>query len=286
MSLMLLEVPVNIPISESAAAEIKAKLPDLHKISKCLLFDSLVIARQAGPNSSLDIAATCYRDAYVLAVDSHSALDRAYRSLVWFREEDPEGPHDFSAVHWAKYYADDVALRLYASAEHIGAFIAHYLPIPRNELSEFKKKLNKKDKVTVSSTQAVVGQYMIKNCPGHKITSAINKLREDLDWKGMRNYRDRWVHKQAPLLEGMGDQYERKPRWVDGKHFNRDAWLTGDKPSLTIEALLEIITKAFIAYEKCLSELFDVLLAAIESLGIGINFDRNRISFPGCPYIP
>jgi hypothetical protein len=227
-------------LSDDALARISAKLPDLSKIEKSFLIDPSFVASRMGPAGTLDVAVVCFNDAYNVLWESVHALGQAYSYLTWHREEAPGAPsdeHERTATLFAKFYADDVALRLYASAEHSAKFIKNFLRLDDAALKTFKEQLNKKNKITVSSDQAVIGMFTVKNRPDHAISKAIKGLLAEENWGKTRKYRDTWVHDQPPLIDGFGITYKRKPRWpITG----RVAHLLiggGDAPEMSIDQL-------------------------------------------------
>lgn len=270
-------------LSDDALARVAAQLPDISKIANSLIIDPSVVASRTGPSGTLDVAVVCFNDAYNVLWESVHALGQAYSYLIWYREEAPGAPSDAyerSAVLFAKFYADDVALRLYASGEHSAKFIKNFLKIDDAALKAFKEDLNKKSKITVSSDQAVIGRFTVQNYPDHPISKSIKALLVEGSWGKTRKYRDTWVHEQPPLLDGFGITYERKSRW-EMKEGYADLFIGGgDAPKMTVDELVGMVAAACHAYARHLSELFDVLLTELDGkYGIKFDFDKGNITF-------
>ena len=156
--------------------------------------------------SNIPQAAVCLQDATSTLQEVRYGLFEAIAHLVWYREKsDP--PNETFAVFFAKFYADDTALRMYAAGEHLANAIINMLEIER-KVSDFKRTKNNPN---VLSKQAIVGMYLIENEPTHPLTAAVRPLKESDEWKRTRKYRDQWVHEKP---KGMGIEYERRNRLI------------------------------------------------------------------------
>jgi hypothetical protein len=163
------------------------------------------------PGSTIPIAAVCLQDATSALMEARYALFESSAHIVWYRKKS-EPPHEKFAVFFGKFYADDAALRMYAAGEHLGNAIGNMLEIEK-EVSDFKRSDLAKSR-NVVSRQALVGTYLIENYPDHEITKAVSRLKESIDWKKTRKYRDDWVHGKPPIISGMGIEYERRNRLI------------------------------------------------------------------------
>lgn len=219
---------------------------------------------KAGPDKKLDVAAVCLRDASEVACDVAYALGQAFASLVWFREEHPKAPLETEARVLGKFYTDDAALRLYATAEHIANFILAFLGIEKSVLEPYEEKN--------ASRAHVVGKYLISEMPTHAITLAIKDLLSEETWGRVMHYRNIWVHEQPPLIEGVGIVYERKERWTKTEFGYAGAGIGyGDKPQYTVDHLLEMVCSASHALMKVLEKLTNILFACLRVMGIEID---------------
>ena len=103
--------------------EIEKYIPNkIFDIQKSLLFDMLLFLVKTGPNTKLDIATVCIRDAVDIGCDAVYALRQAYMHLKR-HDKITDGYSKFLELNRCKFYLDDISLRLYAGAEHIANFI-------------------------------------------------------------------------------------------------------------------------------------------------------------------
>lgn len=260
-------------LSDEKLKEIRTKLPDISPLKKCLFIEPNVVATQMRRRGRLDVAVICFQDAYNVAWEVSHALGQAHSHLAWNREERPDGPAEFEAILLGKFYADDVALRLYAAGEHTANFIANFLDIAEDDLKPHKEKNN------LTSRAAIVGTYMGKQMPDHPITAAIKKLRTETNWDETMKYRNKWVHDQPSLMEGMGIIYERKPRATKREGYTDVFIGGGDAPTLKVDDLIEMVSSASQAFVEYMFDLLDILITRLEEIGITIDGEAGRITF-------
>ncbi len=252
-------------LSKQKHIEIQAKLPQITEIQRRLLLPVDILAMKIGPYKNTESAIVCLRDASTVATEAVYALSQAYIHLFWYREEHPDAPLEKEACAYCKFYIDDVALRLYAAAEHLANFVIAFLNIEKSKLKQSKTK-------KPSSLASRVGKYMFAEMPTHDIIVRIKKLKDDKNWEETMKYRNDWVHEQPPLVDGLGIVYKRKSRWK--KADNRVGLFGGsDHPQLSIDSLLNTVSSASHAFVNLLSELSDILFAHLRDLGI--DFDQN-----------
>ncbi|MDP2886062.1 MAG: hypothetical protein Q8P51_13700 [Ignavibacteria bacterium] len=220
-------------LSDEQWAKITAKVPRAIEIQSRLLLPVDLIAMKAGPKKGLDIATVCLRDASEVACEVVYALDQAYASLVWFRGVHPQAPLETEACMRGKFYSDDAALRLYATAEHIANFIVAFLEIEKSALGPYEEKN--------ASRAHVVGKYLMRELSTHEVSLAVKDLLTEKNWGEAMNYRNIWVHEQPPLIEGVGILYQRKGRWTKTEHGCALGLGGGDKPQSSVDSLLEMV---------------------------------------------
>lgn len=180
----------------------------------------------------MPIAAVCLQDATSSLAEARYALLEALAHLVWYRDKsDP--PNEDLALYFGKFYADDIALRLYASAEHLANAIINILDI-KSKIADFKKS----SKLGVSSQQAIVGKYLTKNLPTHEITKAVHSLRDSQNWKKTRDYRHNWVHNKPPIIRGLGVNYLRRNRLIVTANTMGVTFGSGEEAAYTVDELL------------------------------------------------
>ena len=239
-------------LDKDAAGRIENELPrvlDVRMASLNLQPD--IISIGFPPGSDIPKAVACLQDATSMLEEARYALLEALAHIVWHREKrDP--PNESDVVFFGKFYADDAALRMYAAGEHLANAIVSMLEI-KSEVREFKKqKLLKKKSVT--SKQAIVGNYLIENRPGDKVTKAVLKLKESGEWEKTRKYRDNWVHNKPPIIKGMGIGYERRNRLVVTTNSVRVSVGGSVAPQYSIDDLLSFMKPALLVLTGSVSE--------------------------------
>ena len=109
----------NLTPPESRAIE--EKLPQLDfVISAVLRLSPDLVSIKFSPNSSIPVASICFRDAVDLLCDVKFALFEAFAHKVWFENYEAES-NRWVGIHFARFFADDSALRLYSAGEHLAA---------------------------------------------------------------------------------------------------------------------------------------------------------------------
>lgn len=239
-------------ISPEKLLKIRANLPNAAEVQGRLLLPVDFMAQAAGPRSKVGIAAVSLRDASEVACEAVYALEEAYTHVTYYREECPDAPNEATAVFLGKFYADDVALRLYAAGEHVANFIIAFLNIKETDLAPYREKY--------TSLQATVGNYMFKQNSAHEIASALKGLLAEKRWYKTIQYRNTWVHEQPPIIEGLGIVYKRKDAVWSARRFLGG----GDPPDYSIDSLLDMVTAASHALVNLLRDLSDVLFAELK----------------------
>ena len=100
----------------------------------------------------------------------------------WYLEK-REVPDERAAISFSQFYADDIALRLYAVGEHLANAIVCMMEIKEQDLEPYRKKNR-------ISLQVVVGHYLIHEHRHHPVTIAVLKLVKSRDWLKTINYRN------------------------------------------------------------------------------------------------
>lgn len=203
----------------------------------------------------MPIAAVCLQDATSSLAEARYALLEALAHLVWYRDK-KEPPNEDLALYFGKFYADDIALRLYASAEHLANAIINILDI-ESKIVEFKKS----KKLGVSSQQAIVGKYLAKNLPTNEVTKAVLSLRDSQDWKKTRDYRDNWVHNKPPIIKGLGVNYQRRNRRMVTATTIGVPFGSGDEAAYTVDELLGFMKPSLFLLANATSQIVEHFVA-------------------------
>jgi hypothetical protein len=191
------------------------------------------------PESRIPWAAVCLNDSYSMLAEARYALLEGFRLVRHYRAKDP--PNEATAAFMGQFYGADVSLRLYAAGEHLANAILDLLAIERGAL--------KSDRRGPISLQARVAKFLAKVWPKHPITHSVMHLGESDDWMRTINYRNYWVHKQAPQVAGHGmifkrrEQYWQRVAQEEGVSFEIGIG-GGARPDLSVDDLLEFARAA------------------------------------------
>jgi hypothetical protein len=203
-------------------------------------------------DSDVPVAAVCFQDSAAVLCEVRLALHEYHAHRMWYREY--KTPPDLGvSVMTEKFFLDDAALRIYAAGEHLAEAIRCMFGVSKDALKKYQNRYR------CTSEQCAIGKFMEAENPNSSVTQALVTLIGSDDWKKMRDYRDRWVHKQPPTVVGMGIVYNRIRRWKEQpKRGGYVLYLSaGDQPELTIEKLAEFISGAFHALLKVTRACFD-----------------------------
>jgi hypothetical protein len=237
-------------LDKDTARRVEQDLPNVVDVRTATLnLQPDVISMGFPEGSNVPQAAVCLQDATSTVMETRYALFEASAHLVWYREKsDP--PNEKLAVFFAKFYADDTALRMYSVGEHVANAIVNMLGI-ESKVSIFKKLVSNP---SISSQQAIVGMYLTENEPTHPITAAILALKESDERNRTRKYRNQWVHQKPPIIEGMGIEYERRNRLIVDEGSIGVSIGGGDPPHYSVEELIAFMTPALVSLTKTVTE--------------------------------
>jgi hypothetical protein len=230
-------------LDKSTGDKIGSELPDVTEIRKATLqLQPDFISMEFPPGSRIPIAAVCLQDVTATLQEVRHALFEALAYILWYRERN-EPPNHHLAIFYGRFYVDDAALRLYAAGEHLADAIVCMLEIDKESLRKYRKTGRPDDQ---GSQQSTVGKFLQAEMPTHQITKAISVLIASKEWLPTIHYRDIWVHKKPPIIEGTGISYERRNRL---KVSEKSVWVTfggGDTPEYTVDQLIGLVRPAAI----------------------------------------
>lgn len=224
-----------------------------------MLLDPVQIAAGFPHQSTIPNASVCLSDSMHTLSAAGYALHEAYAERIWYGERStPLKPME--AVFFARFFADDCALRLYAAGEQLADAVVAFLEIGASDLTPYRKKF--------TSRQATVGAYLAEARPRDGVTNILQRLRGSTGWEQMRHYRDKWVHDQPPIIAGLGLGYGRGNRWS----WNQEGWVLAlgetEGPRYTIEELLRFVHDGLVAFAATLSAVLDEYEALLASRGV------------------
>lgn len=240
-------------LDKETSARVEKELPnviDVRTASLHLLPDFISMGFPVG--STIPIASVCLQDATSVLQEARYALFEASAHLVWHREKS-EPANEKLAVFFGRFYADDAALRIYATGEHLANAIINMLQI-KKELSDFKRLKPAKSKNVVSQ-QAIVGNYLVVSDPQHEITKVILRLKESEEWKKTRKYRDDWVHGKPPIISGRGIEYERRNRLIVSSGSIGVSVGGGDEARYSVEDLVGFMKPALFLLTETVTDI-------------------------------
>lgn len=246
-------------LTEAELQEVDARLPDVLSFQgRTAVLSPDWMSIYFPPDSDVPVAAACLIDLGGTLWAANYALYQCLAHGIHLRKG--ESPHaESEAILLEKYYADDMAQRLYSAGEHLANAIVFMLAISDADLEPFRARR--------TSLQAIVTAFLTSQRQDHPITMAVRELGASADWNAAMNYRGDWVHSQPPLVSGLGLQYRRERRWQTSLDGNLRSIALGatDTPHHTIndiKAFFERALRQFLAlsvvcldyYERLLSE--------------------------------
>ena len=237
-------------LDKVSASTIESQLPNVIEIRKASLqFQPDFISFGFPPGSTIPIAAVCLQDVTSTLQEIRHALFEAFAYLLWYRER-ANPPNENLAVFFGRFYADDVALRLYAAGEHLAEAIVCMLEIDGADLQRYRKANRRDDQ---GSKQSIVGKFLLAEMPSHPVTKAISDLVRSKEWLPTIHYRDIWVHSKPPIIDGTGISYERRNRLQVTATSIGISVGGGDAPQYSIDKLLDLIRPAAINFTDTVS---------------------------------
>ena len=255
---------------------IASKMPDVDKLNKLVMpLPPDFISLKFGYTSTVPIAAVCLQDTVNTLFEAKYALHEVYAHRIYYLEKTTK-PNEMAAIYFSKFYSDDIALRLYAATEHLASAIIAMLEINREEIIKIRKADRK-----ISSASAI-GSFLLKQMSGHSITKAISDLIKCDEWKKIMDYRNKWVHEQPPLMEGMGIVWKRKILWEnegeDGTAVKSQKLTIGNgaKPDIAVNDLIYIAERAFNKFVETTGFVVNFYIDLLTNSGIKI--EDNKVS--------
>lgn len=228
----------EVSLDKQTIDRIKRQVPCLDGLSEQVL--SLApdfISINFPPDSLVPVAAACFHDTLHTLAEARYALLEAHSQGTWYRGKGDQGAKR-TAIWMESFYAGDAAFRLYSAGEHLASAIICMMEISDSDLRRFKSKH--------SSTQATVGQYLLKKKPLLPISKAIATLAKSIAWAEAIKYRNDLVHEQPPSVAGLGIVFKRSKRWrlsPDGKTPILSIG-KGDKPDFDTQQVIKLMTTA------------------------------------------
>jgi hypothetical protein len=164
-------------------------IDDIYEVVSSLRPDFLSI--NYPHESRIPIASVCLVDAWLCLKQTQFALHNYNEVKSPFKKE---------------YFLEDIAVRLYSTAEHIANALQFIFEIDDKDLNAYQEKR--------TSKQIAIGRYLINNMNDHPIAHVLkNNFNNNIDWNKTIDYRSAVVHDQPPIIEGGIKKFNRKPKW-------------------------------------------------------------------------
>lgn len=246
---------------------IESKLPDVNSLTRRTnKLNVELISMVCGHKSEIPIAAVCLGDCTDTLSYGRIALHEIMAADLYYQKKTTDN-QEMTSVWIQKFYADDLAFRLYACGEDLAKAIEYMLEIKKVDLKPFAKKR--------VSDQSIIGNYLLKHKLDHSVTIALGNLSKSSSWIKSINYRSKWTHEQAPIISGLGIIYKRKNRWdvsKNGKRAHMDLGVRGDEEDYSIAEVKEFLAESL----HLLIDVVDIVVDEYESILEGYGVEINK----------
>lgn len=260
----------NLSPVESRAIE--EKLPQLDFVMSAVLrLSPDLISVKFSPDSSIPVASTCLRDAVDVLCDVRFALFEAFAHKVWFENYEAESKR-WVGIHFARFFADDVALRLYSAGLHLAAGLTNMLEISKKDLAKRGKRKRMNHRLVA------VADYLQTELSDTKISKSMQDLIASKEWNATIDYRNKWVHNQPPLIEGVGIVYERRNRWIVSDDAIAVTFGGGDKPHQSIEELLGSVQRSTLLFSEVAREVVSLYVELLSGYGVQVTEENMSVA--------
>ncbi len=207
-------------LSKDALEEIAARMPDTGDVWRRLI--ERCTAGTLFPKESQQhwsLAALCLRDLADTCQTAGFALWWAICEWEWWARHRPE-PNPQVAVHFARFYFDYSAIALSAASNHLAAAMWHVDERACEPLGRDYK------------TAAQVCSTWKKRGNAPSLLEPLEVLLSDPAWTAVSNYRDEWIHRGLPVIEGEYRE-ARKQLWRDPQEPppSTEVWFKRTSPS-------------------------------------------------------
>lgn len=244
------EIGRLVPNIDELALQILNLMPDM-------------ISIRCHPESIFPITSVCLQDSINSCFSICHSISEYHAHRIWYLEK-CSPPQPRVAGFFMKYYLDYAVSMLYAAGEHLANALICFYELKKEDLDPYRRKR--------ASLQSIVGHYLVNEKSNEFLTHEIVKLAKSTEWNYVNSYRDKWVHEQPPLLEGLGSVYKRKKRWKviienDKKMYELGIGL-GDSTDTTIDELANNLLISFIAFIQIVQVLTDEFIKELTEIGV------------------
>lgn len=249
-------------LDKADVERISQETPDLSELEGMVLNLTPDFLSISSPwDSYVPIASACFHYALDMLQEARYALSEVFAHQIWYLEK-KYPPDKMCAAFFGRFYASDVALRLYSAGEHLANGIIMMLEIGDEELKPYRRKEKR------ISQQSIVGNYLRERKISHPVTEAVIKLADSKEWRDTIKYRNRSVHEQPPTVKGLGIVYGRQRRWEPlstgkGRTLRVGG---GDKPEYSVEDLLGFIKPAMVQFIDTFTSVVEFYIKILNAL--------------------
>jgi hypothetical protein len=290
------------PLDIKTADAVKAGLPNLswtRSVLKELRLDT--VSSFCDDDSKVPVASVNLFNANKVAGEAWFAIYEARAHWIWFNEK-KSPPNVSKARGYARFFLDDAALRLYAAQEFLAHAIVNMLELDDEVLQRYSKKAptaqlkgraptcrfytflchkkerKEKQEQKPISRAATVGLLLKNECPKHPLTQAALGLHNQSEWAKTIEYRNKWVHEQPPLVEGVGSSFLAKSAWKEEGESRSLTIGVSDEPQDTVEDLFGFIQPALKFFVETLEAVVSYYLNLLKKQGINVDIEKGMVN--------
>ena len=195
-------------VPSEVSEQIENSLPDVLPVWRKAIN---LLGELLPPSSAhVAIACVCLQNGLELFKYARKAIFTAKCEWYRFKDEKVSGqPNEgrfMYAVHFARPHFDHAANCLYAGMNHLAGAMWHFHEGPEGPLGS---KYDPADKIR---------KYWKKERPDAACLPILQNVNNDLNWKTIIDYRNKWTHRELPVIEG------------EARNRRETVWKAGDAP--------------------------------------------------------
>jgi len=159
----------------------------------------------------------------------------------------------FQTLNYARMFFDNAFYLLYDSCHFLAEFIMCWLKIERKDLPE-----NNKDKRRSEEIVKRLNGYLQNKAEKLKISRKLNGLISNNDWRDIIDYRNKMVHHQRPLIEGVDTRPSKKSYDEYAEGLGPPFPLHREYDFESIEEFKNMLIRGYSLYSKVFDNIFDI----------------------------
>jgi len=143
-----------------------------------------------GSEAAMGSAVRSLWDGWHLLCEADLALFEAEACKVWY-EDLRKPPNETGSTYCSRYYLDDAALRIHASAEHMLKALKMHLGLKTSKMTRGEPALRR----TIRALK--------HNNSNPTIAKCLERLDSNQHWWKCAEYRNKWVHNNRMTVRGL-----------------------------------------------------------------------------------